>query len=289
MLESVLIPDAGRRSRVIAAPDLGPLDTTLLGELERIAGTTPDLRFTIGSTLTGLTDVEISDGAALTVTLPEQAGPDLTARVELIDTTSTALYGAATMLPGNDPRVEEWRNQLDALVSTGYSDEQVQEAVDEMLAAAEAVTGSVVPPEPFTFTLTGKTGEIELFIGNTSDDKLNVIVALSSSKLVFPGGDTNVELQPNDETRVRVPVEARANGTSAVSVEVRSPTGEQLIEPVRLTSRVTTFTGLGQVLTGGLVVVLLTWWFTHWRARRRVELDAGAERHPSGTGSIAGP
>ena len=61
LLESVLIPDAGRRSRVIAAPDLGPLDTTLLGELERIAGTTPDLRFTIGSTLTGLTDVEISD------------------------------------------------------------------------------------------------------------------------------------------------------------------------------------------------------------------------------------
>ena len=88
---------------------------------------------------------------------------------------------------------------------------------------------------------------------------------------------------------VVVPVEARANGTSAVEVELLTPLGEVLGEPVRLTSRVNALTGLGQVLTGGLILVLLTWWFTHWRSRRRAALGGGAERHPSGTGSIAQP
>ena len=36
-----------------------------------------------------------------------------------------------------------------------------------------------------------------------------------------------------------------------------------------LTARVSALTGLGQVLTGGFILVLLTWWFTHWRSRRR--------------------
>jgi hypothetical protein len=36
------------------------------------------------------------------------------------------------------------------------------------------------------------------------------------------------------------------------------------------------------VLTGGFVLVLLTWWFTHWRNRRRAELAGdGRQRHPS--------
>jgi hypothetical protein len=52
---------------------------------------------------------------------------------------------------------------------------------------------------------------------------------------------------------------------------------------VNLTSRVTGFTGLGQALTVGFVLVLLTWWFTHWRARRRATIiDDGRERHPTG-------
>jgi hypothetical protein len=201
------------------------------------------------------------------------------ARVELFD--------AVAMLPSNDPRLSDWSERIESLMSTGYSDEEVVDIIDVLLAEATDITTSVVAPEPFTFTLTGKTGEIELIIGNTSPGPLNVVVDLSSTKLLFPDGETTVELLPNDETKVLVPVEARANGTSAVTVAVRSPTGTDLVEPVRLTSRVTTLTGLGQVLTGGLILVLLTWWFSHWRARRRAELAAGAERHPSGTGTVA--
>jgi hypothetical protein len=286
LLESVLARNSGRRSRILAGAGFGPLDAPLVAEFERVAATTPDLRFTLGSTLTGLTDAATDADGIIAVELPERAGPDLTARVEVLDDAAAELFDAVAMLPGDDPRLSDWNNRLEGLMSTGYTDEQARASVAEMLDEAGAVTGSVVAPEPFTFTLTGKTGEIELIIGNTSPDVLKVMIELSSTKLLFPDGPTTVELQPDDETRIFVPVEARANGTSAVTVAVRSPTGTDLVEPVRLTSRVTTFTGLGQVLTGGLILVLMTWWFTHWRVRRRAELAAGADRHPAGTGPV---
>jgi hypothetical protein len=49
-----------------------------------------------------------------------------------------------------------------------------------------------------------------------------------------------------------------------------------------VTSRVQALTGLGQVITGGLILVLLTWWFNSWRTRRRNEGRAAAA-------SVAGP
>jgi hypothetical protein len=80
---------------------------------------------------------------------------------------------------------------------------------------------------------------------------------------------------------VRIPVRARSNGTSSVEVEILTPLGETITEPIDLTSRVTALTGLGPVLTGGFVLVLLSWWFSHWRRRRRSELD---DDHPDETG-----
>jgi hypothetical protein len=112
---------------------------------------------------------------------------------------------------------------------------------------------------------------------------LNVLVGFESSKVTFPEGDQLVTLRPLDETSVVVPVEAESNGTSSIRLTVSTPVGEELGDPVTLTARVTALTGLGQVLTGGFVLVLLTWWFTHWRSRRRAELaDDGRGRHPSG-------
>ncbi len=110
---------------------------------------------------------------------------------------------------------------------------------------------------------------------------------LESSKVEFPDGDQQVTLRPNDETTVIVPVEARSNGTSSISLTVTTPAGDTIDEPVTLTSRVTGFTGLGQLLTGGFILVLLTWWFSHWRAKRRAAVaaeDEGRDRHPTGRG-----
>jgi hypothetical protein len=211
------------------------------------------------------------------------AGPSLTERIGVIDSTALALLSAASMLPADDARPAAWTNELDALISTAYSDAEVEAATADLLAEANAIKESVVLPEPFTFTLTGRTGSIDLAIGNTSDEPLTVNVGLDSTKVEFPEGSQTVTLRPNDETTLIIPVEARSNGTSSIDVTVTTPGGEPLGDPVNLTSRVTGFTGLGQVLTAGFLLVLLTWWFAHWRARRRAAItDDGRDRHPTG-------
>ena len=271
-----------RRSLVLTTPDLSAPDARLLSALDTLSATTPSLGFVRASSLIGLTDTQAIGGDGV-VALSEVAGPSLVERVALLDATALSLASAASMLPEDDPRAEEWSTELDALISTGYDDAEVDAATDDLLAEADAIRGAVVLPDPFTFTLTGRSGTIEVRLGNTGSDPLTVDLSLESPKVLFPEGDQTVTLRPGDQTSVVVPVEARSNGTSAITLTVSTPAGEQLREPVTLTSRVTGFTGLGQVLTGGFVLVLLTWWFTHWRAKRRSDsIDDGRERHPAG-------
>ncbi len=260
------------RSRVLSTPDFAPPDVRLLEALATIADTTPAVEFRTASSLTGVTDVATIDGEPMTVSLPATAGPSLTDRLAVIDSTALMMISAASMLPADDPRPVAWTEELESLISTAYSDADVLAATAAMQAEAQVLRSAVVLPEPFTFTLTGRTGTIELRLGNTSDEPLQVDVGLDSSKVTFPAGDQTVTLRPNDETSVIVPVEARSNGTSSIELTVSTPAGETLGDPVPLTARVTTLTGFGQVLTAGFVLVLLTWWFTHWRSRRRAAL-----------------
>jgi hypothetical protein len=184
------------------------------------------------------------------------------------------VFNAASMLPEGDARPPAWAAELETLVSPAYPADHVEAEVEEILAETEAITTSIVPPEPFTFTLTGREGDIDMRIGNTADEPLRVKLRLTSTKLTFPEGDQLVTLRADDETSVIVPVRARANGTSSVEVEILTPVDRPLVEPVILTSRVTTLTGLGQVLTGGFILILLSWWFSSWRRQRRQRLAA---------------
>ena len=268
-----------QRSLVLTTPDLTTPDARLLTGLEDLVATTPSLRFTAASSLIGLTDTQRDGDAPMTVALPDIAGPSLTQRVELIDATAVRMASVASMLPPDDPRSAEWANELDGLISTGYSDPDVEAATASLIAEAEALESAVVLPEPFTFTLTGRNGTIEVRLANSGDEPLNVVMQLDSSKVTFPDGDQTVTLRPNDERAIVVPVQARSNGTSPITLTVTTPAGGMLGEPVTLTSRVTGFTGLGQVLTGGFILVLLTWWFSHWRAKRRAA--NGVDQDPS--------
>jgi hypothetical protein len=161
----------------------------------------------------------------------------------------------------------------------------VENQVAPILTATDQIRAAVVPPEPFTFTLTGRSGDIEIRLSNSSTDPLRVTMSLSSPKLRFPEGDVDVLLRPNGVTTVTIPVEARANGTSAVDVTLSTPAGQQLGDTVTLTSRVNSLTGFGQVLTGGLIIVLLTWWFSHWRSKRRG--SPGSSDPPSGADDVS--
>ncbi len=272
-----------QRSIILSTPNLATPDARLLAGLEDLVATTPSLRFTAASSLIGVTDTQRDAGASGAVTLPDVAGPSLAGRVELIDSTALRMASVASMLLPDDPRPTEWTNELDALISTAYSDADVEAATRSLISEADALENAVQMPEPFTFTLAGRSGTIEIRLGNTSDEPLNVTMHLDSSKVEFPDGDRQVTLRPNDETSIVVPVEARSNGTSTITLTVTTPAGAPIAEPVTLTSRVTGFTGLGQLLTGGFILVLLTWWFSHWRSKRRAAaVDAGGrDRHPT--------
>ncbi len=279
-----------QRSNVLSTPDLTAPDPRLLEALETVVATTPSVRFVPASTLTGTTDTQRADsGEPLVAELPERAGPVLDARVELLDATGLSMASAGSMLALDDPRPAEWAARLDALISTAYTDEQVTAAVADIQAEGDALRDAVIPPEPFTFTLTGRSGAIEIRVQNTSGEPLDIVVRMASPKVSFPGaldplsdvGDHPVTLRPDDETSLEIPVRARSNGTSPITVELLTPAGQSLGEPVTLTSRVTAFTGLGQVLTAGFVLVLLSWWFAQWRRRRRAAVIDVRERHPS--------
>jgi hypothetical protein len=278
------------RSHVLSTPDLSTPDPRLLQGLEDLASTTADVRFSTAAALTGTTDTQTKAGQPVSVTLPATAGRDLSARVALLDGVGLETAGTASMLPEDDPRPAQWAAKLDGLISTSYSDAEVTAATHDIQAATAAIRAGVELPNPFTFTMTGRSGDIELRVRNNTDEALKVVLRLDSSKFTFPGADDpssplhdhSATLRPNSETSVTVPVQARANGTAPITVQLLTPTGQTLGEQIDLTSRVTAFTGLGQVLTAGLLLVLLSWWFAHWRARRRELINDVRERHPSG-------
>ncbi len=296
---SMLVEDLGqpalRRSRVLSTPNLAAPDARLVTGLESIAATTPSIEFVGASTLTGTTDVQTVRGEPVVVSLPETAGPSLAARVQLIDSTALSAASAGSMLAPDDPRPDRWATALNALLSTAIDDDQATAVASQIQAEADAIRGAVVPPDPFKFTLTGRSGDIEVQVGNTSAEPLDVVLRFSSPKLSFPEstpppddpdatdvGDHAMTLRPNDETSLVVPVRAKANGTAPITLQILTPAGEAIGDPVTITSRVSAFTGLGQVLTAGFLLVLLTWWFAHWRSRRRAEMESGRDRHPSG-------
>jgi len=251
---------------VLTTPDLSSPDSRLLVALEQLAQTTPAVRFTPASALSGVTDaIDNANGSdPISMELPEVAGVSLDYRIELLERTALDLVGPSSMLPGDDPRLVEWPSRLERLISTAYSNDQVTTSTTALRADADVLRQAVRAPDPFTFTLTGRSGSIELRIANNSDVPLDVVLALESTKVTFPEGDQPVRLRPLGETAVMVPVDAETNGTSAITLTLSTPSGEILGEPVTLTARVTAFTGLGQVLTGGLVaVLLLRSWLDH--------------------------
>ena len=255
-----------RRTRLLAGPDLTAPDPRFINALADIAELTPDLRFAAPSTLISSTDVQRLTSSD--VTFPDVAGPDLTARLQRINDAKLSLVSVASMLTTDEGRTAHWIDALDRLVSTSVDNSTANTEIDTVLDEAGRIRTAVVLPDPFTFTLTGNTDEITIRLRNTSDDPLSVILQLSSSKLTFPNNDQLINLRPNDSSDVRVPVRARSNGTSAVTVTLLTPLGDPLGKPVVLTSRVNALTGLGQVLTGAFIVLLGTWWFANWRKRR---------------------
>jgi hypothetical protein len=109
-------------------------------------------------------------------------------------------------------------------------------------------------------TLTARRGTIPVTVANDSNERVTVVLRLTSPKVDLPKASDPFALEPRRRTTQLLPVGTRATGTFPIQVQVLTPdTREQIAAgEIRLIS--TAFNRVALAMTGGAVGVLLLWW-----------------------------
>lgn len=272
------------RGFVLARPDFGVPDADVLTHLVELAGGLPDVEFVRLSEMVANTNHLFVNGDVHLVGFDEAIAVDLAPRMGRVRELNLLAVDAGSMLPTDDPRPQQWQTALQSALSTGLTDAEAAALLGSVDAQITAVRSAVQAPEAYQFTLPSRRAEVPLRIENTSDTPLTVLIRMTAEKLEMVGGDHLTVLEPGRSNEVEVEVEARSNGAFPVVVEVLTPFGNPLTEPVELQARVNTFTGLGWLITAAAALVLASWWYSHLRRRHRERvasgLDAARRRHP---------
>lgn len=274
--------DPRRHGVTLGTPDLSLPNTDTYAAITSLLADTRGIEPTTLDVLGVRTDHAILNSNEVVVGLPTSVDGDLTARRDLVTSLSLQALSASSMLPPTDPRATAWSQTIAVLPTSALSDEQVAGLAADLRTQYDEVREAIEVPDGFSFTLTGRSTTVPIKLRNTSDDPLTVRVRMSSSKLLFPDGDQIVLLPPQSFTEVRVRIEARTNGRIPVTLQVFTPIGDsELAPPVTLRANVTALSGLGNLITGALLLVVLTWWVRHVRQNRRKRAAAtAASRHP---------
>lgn len=256
---------------LLATPRVTVPDPAITAQFVALADDLPDVAVVPVSRLPGIVDGGLVGGAP-PVTLPATAGVGLAARLARVDVAREDAQHMATMLVDSN-RGSQWTAAFDRAMSSAVDDTTAFQHLAETESEIAAVRGAIVPPAPFTFTITGTQSTLRLQVRNTGMEPLTVRIRVRSSKIISEQPADQV-VPASGSARFDVPVEARSNGTFTIEVDVLTPDNERLADPVVLKAKVTRVTGLSQVVTGGAALVLASWWFSHLRRRRRRRLAA---------------
>ena len=228
------------------------------------------------------------DGLPYTVVLPEVGDNGLAARVDQLAVVQNNALTTASMLPDDDPDRVTWSDQLGVLTSTAIRDDEASAAIAAVEQSIANVRSCVVAPSAFSFTLSGTKTTIPIVLRNTCERPIKVKVNTTSPKMSFPAGDQIELVPPKASTDVEIPAAAQSNGSFGVELRLLTPEPdalgrESLIgSPVTLKARVNTLTGLAQVLTGGGLLMVMTWWLKNARDSRRKKMLADLnDTHPA--------
>ena len=229
--------------------------------------------------LRGLASSSVSLTGTSIVNLPRADRVSLLDRREPLQTMISDIASTSSMLTPDAPQHEMW---LISRLSCGHdalSAEEFQLCVRGLRGQLRALRNQVSIPESLTFTLGGRESDLRLQVRNASSQTLSVIVSMNSAKLQFPEGSQLVSIPPASSMDLLFPVRARANGRFPVEVVLTTPDGQtQVGRRVSMTARVSALAGLGQVVTGASIIILLTWWVSHWRKKRR---EQASQNHPA--------
>jgi hypothetical protein len=109
-------------------------------------------------------------------------------------------------------------------------------------------------------TLTARRGKIPITVANTSEERVTVVLRLTSPKVDLPAASDPFVLEPGRRTTQLLQVGTRATGTFPIQVEVLTPDRREAIAAGEIRLSSTAFNRVALALTGGAAGVLLLWW-----------------------------
>ena len=179
------------------------------------------------------------------------------------------MQAVMSMVTEDDPRRQIWEHML--AIGASESSADPREWVSALRSALRQVRESVVVNMPSDITLSSRSTSILLQIRNDSDAQLLIRLRLSSAKLALTDPVRLVELPPRALTQVEIPATTRTNGRFPIIARIITPEGAlEVVPAISITARFTAITGLGQLVSISLLLVLLAWW---WSFRRKTQLS----------------
>jgi hypothetical protein len=250
-----------------------PINTALLTPLAIAIDRAPQLR------LRALSSLPRANSEATLVKIPRSNGVDVSIVGKTIDSLVDELASTSLMLPPDAPQYVAWTTSQLVMLDDRLSSEEFASYFKGFRNQLRMLRASVNVPESLSFTLGGRESDLRLQLRNDAAVDLTVSVEISSAKLQFPDEERIVTVPANGAIDLVIPVVARASGRFPIEVVLYTPDGlVQAGQRVQLTARVAAIAGLGLVVSGAAALVLLAWWLSHWRTKRR---ELAAKKHPA--------
>lgn len=250
-----------------------PINTALLTPLAIAIDRAPQLR------LRALSSLPRANSEATLVKVPRSNGVDVSIVGKAIDSLVDELASTSLMLPPDAPQYVAWTTSQLVMLDDRLSSEEFASYFKGFRNQLRILRASVNVPESLSFTLGGRESDLRLQLRNDAAVDLTVSVEISSAKLQFPDEERIVTVPANGAIDLVIPVVARASGRFPIEVVLYTPDGlVQAGQRVQLTARVAAIAGLGLVVSGAAALVLLAWWLSHWRTKRR---ELAAKKHPA--------
>ena len=250
-----------------------PINTALLAPLAVAIDRAPQLR------LRALSSLPRANSEATLVDVPRSNGVDISVAGKANDSLADEYASTSMMLPSDAPQHAAWTTSRLAMLDDRLSSGEFALYFKGFRNQLRLLRASVKVPESLSFTLGGRESDLRLQLRNDAAVDLTVSVEISSAKLQFPNEDRIVTVPANGAIDLVIPVVARASGRFPIEVVLYTPDGlVQAGQRVQLTARVAAIAGLGLVVSGAAALVLLAWWLSHWRSKRR---ELASKKHPA--------
>ncbi|MCI0688176.1 MAG: hypothetical protein L0Y54_13200, partial [Sporichthyaceae bacterium] len=117
-------------------------------------------------------------------------------------------------------------------------------------------------------TLTSRKGQVPVTVVNDGNQRLTVVLRLSSPRVDLPAATQPFVLEPHRRVTRRIEVSTRTTGRFPIRVEVLTPDG-RLVAQASVTLVSTAFDRVALLLAGGAAGFLLVWWGRRSGWRRR--------------------